>query len=256
VPGNHERSAIPYRLLITNKNIHIFDKPQTFVLRIRGFTLALAGLPYFRANVRGNFPEIIQKTGWSEVRAGARILCLHHCVEGAAVGPKNYTFRYNRDVVRIRDVPKSFAAVFSGHIHRFQVLTRDLAGKPAPVPVYYPGSIERTSFAERKEEKGFLIIEIGIGEKSQGIVKSWEFRNLPARPMIQIEIQAAGLDKNELETRLKLAFQSLPEDSVVGLKVNGMIRESAMPSLSATSVRSLAPSTMNVSVTLADYRSR
>jgi hypothetical protein len=74
--------------------------------------------------------------------------------------------------------------------------------------------------------------------------------------MIQIEIQAAGLDKNELETRLKLAFQGLPEDSVVGLKVHGMIRESAMPSLSAASVRSLAPSTMNVSVTLADYRSR
>ena len=254
VPGNHERSAIPYRLLITHKNIHIFDKPRTFVLRVRGFTLALAGFPYFRDNVRGNFTEIIRKTGWSEVRAGARILCMHHCVEGAAVGPKNYTFRYNRDVVRIRDIPKAFTAVLSGHIHRFQVLTRDLRGKPAPVPVYYPGSIERTSFSEKEEEKGFLIIEIGIGEKSQGIVKQWEFRNLPARPMIQIEIQAAGLDKNQLETRLKLALESLPEDSVVGLKVHGTIRESALPSLNAASVRSLAPSSMNVVTTLADYR--
>ncbi|MBW2622570.1 MAG: metallophosphoesterase, partial [Deltaproteobacteria bacterium] len=125
VPGNHERSAIPYRLLVAHKNIHIFDTPQTFLLDVRGSTLALAGFPYERDNVRRSFPDIVRRTGWSEAKAGARILCMHHCVEGSTVGPKNYTFRYNRDVVRISDIPEAFAAVLSGHIHRFQVLTRD-----------------------------------------------------------------------------------------------------------------------------------
>ena len=31
VPGNHERSAIPYELLGAHSNIHIFREPQTYV---------------------------------------------------------------------------------------------------------------------------------------------------------------------------------------------------------------------------------
>jgi exonuclease SbcD len=33
VPGNHERSHIPFRLFASHENIHIFDKPDTFLLK-------------------------------------------------------------------------------------------------------------------------------------------------------------------------------------------------------------------------------
>jgi len=256
VPGNHERSAIPYRLLVTHKNIHIFDAPQTFLLDVQGGTLALAGFPYARENVRRDFPDIIGKTGWSRREADACILCMHHCVEGATVGPKNYTFRYNRDVVRISDIPEAFSAVLSGHIHRFQVLTRDLRGRPVPAPIFYPGSIERTSFAEKEEDKGYLILEFKTGRKTTGTRIKWEFHELPTRPMIRVSIQAAGLGKDRLEASLRTAIGNLPEDAVVDLKIQGKIREPARKVLRAEALRALAPSSMNLHVILVDERTR
>ena len=89
-----------------------------------------------------------------------RVLCLHHCVEGATVGPANFTFTTASDVIRVRDVPGEFAVVLSGHIHRHQVITNDLRGRAIDTPILYPGSIERTSLAEIDETKGFMLLNI------------------------------------------------------------------------------------------------
>ncbi|MBL7177366.1 MAG: hypothetical protein ISS66_16205 [Desulfobacteraceae bacterium] len=62
--------------------------------------------------------------------------------------------------IKATDIPAGFTAILAGHIHRFQVLTKDLGGRPIAAPVFYPGSIERTSFAERDEKKGYLTLEI------------------------------------------------------------------------------------------------
>ena len=43
--------------------------------------------------------------------------------------------------------------MLAGHIHRHQVLTQDLGGRPLGAPVFYPGSVERTAFAEEGESK-------------------------------------------------------------------------------------------------------
>ena len=64
---------------------------------------------------------------------------IHQSVDGATVGPSGYTFRYAHDVTRIGDIPHRFSAVLAGHIHRFQVLTKDLTGnskalKPSSLP--------------------------------------------------------------------------------------------------------------------------
>ena len=45
------------------------------------------------------------------------------------VGPVGYTFRYAPNVIRTSEIPLGFAAVLAGHIHRFQVLKKDLKGK-------------------------------------------------------------------------------------------------------------------------------
>ena len=40
-----------------------------------------------------------------------RLLCLHQCVEGATVGPGNFTFRGADDVIRGADLPAGYHAV-------------------------------------------------------------------------------------------------------------------------------------------------
>lgn len=269
VPGNHERSRIPFRILSLHPHLHIFDVPRTFLLVRRGLKLALSGFPYIRENVRARFPQMCAETSWKEKLIGCNgaILCVHHCFEGATVGPGNYTFRYNNDVIRIRDVPEAFLAVFSGHIHRFQVLTEDLNDQAVRTPILYPGSIERTSFAEKDEPKGYLKIELRKSEgkykkgmnkeeknNAEQLLLSWNFIKLPARPMVRVNILANGLRKDSLKELICRTFKDLDPDSVVKLHVEGPLPGDALSVLRAESLRALAPSPMNVSLSFQGLR--
>jgi len=202
VPGNHERSRIPHARFALHPNVHLFDRPRSFSLEIRGHRIVLAGFPYERENVRGRFPDLLRETGWEDHGADSRLLCMHHCVEGATVGPADFTFTTAADVIRLRDIPSEFRAVLSGHIHRHQVLTRDLSRRKIPTPVLYPGSIERTSLAELGEPKGFMMVSLTDAGAS------WEFRQLPTR---DIEISALRPRTNSATaTRLGHRAQNAP----------------------------------------------
>jgi exonuclease SbcD len=256
VPGNHERSHIPFRILSLHPHIHIFDVPRTFILERRRFKLGLAGFPYWRDNVRARFPHVVEETGWKEKQysCDGMLLCVHHCFEGATVGPGNYIFRYNDDVIRVRNVPGELLAVLSGHIHRFQVLTKDLKGQSIKTPILYPGSIERTSFAEKDEPKGYLKVELRENRKmnKEGMDKtgqidlSWEFIKLPARPMVRVDIPTHGLSRDALKDLIHQTLKELDSDSVVKLYMEGQVHEDALSVLRAESLRALSPSRMNI----------
>jgi exonuclease SbcD len=64
-----------------------------------------------------------------------------------------------------------------GHLHRYQNLNPQ--GYPALV---YSGSIERVDFGERKEDKGFCLVELAKNVTTHQFIKS------PMRPFIQIEV--------------------------------------------------------------------
>jgi DNA repair exonuclease SbcCD nuclease subunit len=242
--GNHERSAIPYPLLATHPNLHLLGRPATLVIERRGLRVAFAGFAYARG-VRRAFPALLAATGYRQVEADARLLCVHQCFEGAVCGPPpGYTFTDGDDVVRPSDLPDDLAAVLSGHIHRHQVLRRDLRGRPLPAPVVYAGSIERTSFAERDETKGFVIATIAAGGRGGRLV-ACEFRPLPARPMRVHELSGAGLD---LEREIRGVIAALPPDVVLQLRVPEAM--AAAPALRAASLRALCPATANVSVSV------
>ena len=150
------------------------------------------------------FTEVVEDTGWRHVDADAKLLMMHHAVEGARVGRfgmGDYTFTSAADVVRTADIPKGFTAILSGHIHRAQVLTRDLGGRPLPAPVLYPGSVERTSFAEKSERKGYLTFAL----EPSGALRGWRFHELPARPMVTIELGPRELARDNLAARLPQA---------------------------------------------------
>lgn len=251
VPGNHERSAIPFPLLAEHPRIHLFDRPRTFTAQWDGVRVALAGFPFRRTGVREAFTGVLSQTGWEGAGAEVNLLCLHQCVEGATVGPQNYTFRNADDVVRANDVPAAFAAVLAGHIHRHQVLSTDLRGRPLPTPVLYPGSIERTSFAERAEEKGYVVLEVTPGDRG-GILRRWAFHPLPARPMMIDDIQADGADRCVVHQCLMEAIRRAPNDAVLRIRVHGMPAPGGFTALRAAAVRALVPDTMNVEIALVD----
>jgi DNA repair exonuclease SbcCD nuclease subunit len=178
VPGNHERSAIPYPLLAAHPRVHIFDRPRSFTLNVHGLTVSIAGFPNERDRICDAFDGLLERTEWRSSSSDIRLLCMHQTIEGATVGPAGYVFRRAPDVIPGRAIPAGFAAVLSGHIHRHQVLTADLRGRALAAPVFYPGSTARTSAAERYEAKGFVTMEIAGDPATGGRVRAWTLHQL------------------------------------------------------------------------------
>ena len=248
VPGNHERSRLPHSRLLTHRNIHVFDVPRTFTVDVKGTRLALSGFPYERDDVRSKFSALVDQTCWRGCDADHRLLCIHHCVEGATVGPGDFTFTTASDVIRCRDLSPHFAAVLSGHIHRHQVLTTDLDRRPIAAPVVYPGSIERTSFAEIGEPKGFMTIRLGPETGAM----SWTFHDLPARPMERHELDGGRLDAADLERCILDILRRAPGDAVISIRVSGALTDAHWGVMSSARLRARIPATMNLDVTPAN----
>ena len=247
VPGNHERSSIPLHLWTAHPNLHIFHRPTTFVYRGPKGSLALSGFPFAR-EVRDRFGSLLSRTRYVHQTEIPRLLCLHQTVEGAQVGVTDYTFRSGVDVIRGRDIPPGFSAVLCGHIHRAQVLDHDLAGRPLAAPVIYPGSIERTSFAEREEEKGYYIVTIAPEEGGRADLVNARFISLPARPMVSLVFEPGEMTGPALVQTLKEQLAALDPEAVVRVQLIGRGAEAARTYLTAARLRGIAPPSMNISL--------
>ena len=253
VPGNHERAHLPHPRFALHPGIRVFDDARSFRIAVRDVRVTLLGFPYARGDVRERFGDRVAATGWRPGGEDVALLCVHHCFEGARVGPHDFTFRGARDVIRGGDVPAGLAAVLTGHVHRHQVLERDLAGHPLRAPVLYPGSTERTAFAEMNEGKGYLVLDlVADGTRPGGRLERWQFRRLPARPMVVAELDADGASGTVLARRLDAALGEAPPEAVLQIRVRGRLGDEARAVLSAERVRSVAPPDMNVDVVFAD----
>jgi DNA repair exonuclease SbcCD nuclease subunit len=239
VPGNHERSRLPHLRFAQHPDIHIFAEPRTVVIEVRGLRLALSGFPYERHDVRSRFGELLERTRWPEHAADVRLLCLHHCLEGATVGPADYTFTTASDVIRTRDIPPAFAAVLSGHIHRHQVLTTGLSGRALATPVLYPGSIERTAYAEVGEAKGYMMMRIGLEAGSPSV--RWNFSELPARPMLRREIDTSSMTPAMLCAEVEAIMAAAPDDAVLSIRLTGALGREHWQAVSPSRLRALQP---------------
>jgi DNA repair exonuclease SbcCD nuclease subunit len=123
-------------------------------------------------------------------------------------------------------------------------------------PVVYPGSIERTSFAERHEEKHYVLLEFELDGSHKGKLSGIRFVELSARPMISLEVEPEKYAREELEEYLKAEFSKLDPDAIVRLRILGEMTNETAPVLRAPSLRKLAPVTMNVSISLTRPRER
>jgi len=238
VPGNHERGQLPCPLLGLHDGLHIFDRPRTITLEAGGVRAAFTGFPY-APGIRARFPTLFAEATRDHDAAGVRVLCVHQCIENATCGPGNFTFRFGPDVIRSVDLPRDVAVTLSGHIHRHQVLRP--AGR---CPVIYAGSVERTSFAEAPERKGYVLVDL----TSSGLER-FEFRELPARPMVTRAISFAGASEPEVRARVAAAIEATPHDAVVQLRATDV----APTTMTAEMLRSLA-GTRNVSLAIPRFQ--
>ena len=208
--------------------------------------LALSGFPYFRGNLRRELPQIVSRTGWDRTECDIRLLCMHQIVQGATVGIHDFTFTRGSDVIPCDALPRHFAAVLAGHVHRFQVLGNAQPGGPPACPVFYPGSTARTSFAERKEQKGYLLLEMIPTECGKGAVDGWRFQPLPCRPMEVLDVPVTGRRVSQLLPGIIERLNGLDADSIVRLRITGIPEPSVRDVLTSRSLRALAPPTMTI----------
>jgi len=243
VPGNHERSQLPQSLLTGHPNIRIFDQPQTFALNLNGIKVAISGFPNERQDVRRTFPDLLQRTKWQQTQADIRLLCFHQAVDGAQVGPAIFTFRTGHDVIRLQDLPADFTALLAGHIHRRQILKRAAVNPQRVVPVIYPGSVERTSFAEKNEPKGFFEILFAPNESDTWQIENLNFQPLPARPMREVVINTE-FSASHFQEQLSRQLSSLETNAIVRLKPGPGVSAEVKKLCTSRILREILPATL------------
>ena len=209
VPGNHESSRLPVSLFMQHPNIHYYTKPQVFKFSLKGIDFDIAGFPCIRKDVLSKFPDVAREIQNQLRSESIKLLCMHQSIEGAKVGPSNYTFRNGKDVIPINDLPTNYNLILSGHIHRTQILwSRN------KTPIIYPGSIERTAFAEKDEEKGFY--EISFDSKLECTFK---FIKLNTRPMVDVFLEKETYTSSTLKNDILHQIKEIPSDSIIRFKM-------------------------------------
>jgi DNA repair exonuclease SbcCD nuclease subunit len=233
IPGNHERSEFPFDLFHGTKNAFVFDRPKSISLTLDGYSVGIAGFPFIREDSRWTFLKALEETEYDDLRSDFNILVTHQAFDQATVGPVDFTFREGRpDTVSRQTVPLDFEYIAAGHIHRYQILSHPL--RPG-VNFVYPGSIQRISFAEMNEEKGFVEAEV-LNNRIET-----RFMPLPVYDMEIVEIAAAGMGTTDLQGAIEAQFWRFDEDLVIRFNLTGGKGLSDYPDLDFQSLRAQMP---------------
>jgi exonuclease SbcD len=232
ITGNHDlpnakgrANAIEiYRTLGVN-NVYIATIPEVLKLETPAGVLQIACLPYLlRSNILSR-EQIRNKTVQETTCLMAEkyadyigylsrqldpslpsVFLGHFWIKNAKVSSQSGYLSVVEPEVLVSTVANSaFDYVAMGHIHKFQDLN-----KRCQPPVVYCGSIERTDFSERNEDKGFVLAEVAKG------YAAYEFIGIPTRKFVDIEVDA---DVSEPTERILQAIsEAQVEDAVVRLK--------------------------------------
>jgi DNA repair protein SbcD/Mre11 len=241
VPGNHESSRLPVSLFMQHPNIHYYTKAQIFKFSFKGVNFDIAGFPCIRKDVFSKFPGIANEIQSLLRTESVKLLCMHQSIGGAKVGPSDFTFRKSKDVIPIEDLPTPYNLILSGHIHRTQILW-----SKNKTPILYPGSIERTAFAEKDEEKGFYEIDF-----NDNLDCTYRFVHLKTRPMIDVFLEKDTYTLSTLKNDILSQIKDIPSDSIVRFKLNNTAH---LHLLNVKLLDAIIPSTMNYQI--AGYRDR
>lgn len=207
-------------------HVKIFRKPSVETVEVEGRKVGFIILPYMHPE---QIAELVRKKTGAEIsqeqmfNAGQellrhwmkkkaqelnlseyKILLGHYYIEGAKLretsSPEVLPGEFS---LRREMIPGSLDLAVFGHVHLHQSL-----GRQGSTEIVYTGAIERIDWGERGDEKGFIAID--------AITKKWEFKSLPAREMLKIEVEV----KPE-EDPTQAILKAIPEvkDKLVRLEV-------------------------------------
>jgi DNA repair exonuclease SbcCD nuclease subunit len=246
VPGNHERSHLPTSVFLNHPLINVFSHPRIYQKTINGIQIAIAGFPFISGDINNRIRSIIADCGWYRDKCDIKILAIHQAIEGASVGPQNFTFREGRDVISKESLPQDASVILCGHIHRQQVLFTKSNGSSQSGKIIYCGSTERTSFAEMKEKKGFYHLIFKQRKKNEWYLQKTRFIELPTRPMIDIFIES-DVDMKKIEPFLVNKISEIDPDSIVRFRTNKPLVPEISQYLSIRHLSQRFPSSLNFS---------
>lgn len=235
VPGNHERSALPTSIFLSHRNIHIFDHARNYRFDLHHQTLNFSGFPYIKVNARAKLPSILRLLEQDVGINHHNFLLVHHAIDGALAGVHNFEFRNRKDTLDISDLPGKYNYIFSGHIHKHQVL------QAKATPIIYTGATERTMYDQINETCGYVLFEI-----DQTGNTAWEFQPIPLRPMRQIRLNDQVFEMAELKKILKHQMKDYPADTIVQISAEA---KETLFNLSKLSTNGHFLETMNVDIT-------
>ena len=164
VLGNHDMQRVagtPHALAVYKalalSNVRVIDTPMSVVVDGQEF----ACFPYHWAPQDQHLKEFV---GHFNEKA---ILMGHGSIEGAFLNKFLDYEIYDDDTIRFDTVAK-FPAVFFGHIHEFQHISH----------VWYPGSVQRLTYADEGVDKYFLDVTVEDGKVSVTPVQFTKTRKL------------------------------------------------------------------------------
>ena len=202
IPGNHDRSSLPETLL-SHFDDHLYFLNKTSCVKID--SISVIGFPFIARHPKYVFREVARKANLTPEETFI-VLC-HQLFDGAVFGPHQHIFTNRSDTLDTSILPNNVKLVISGHIHRAQSLQN---GR-----IFYTGSLERTSFMEIIEPKGFLLIEL------DKVSPNIEFVETESSPMAVIELEigeseslSPQLDSIEVEANVKTLIR------IVGRKLS------------------------------------
>ncbi len=239
--------------------VHLFHRPEVQVISTKSGPLQLVALPWpirsmilaqdgHRQKAPAELREFIEALYIDFVQNAAESIRQRRPVEGGTLSPEAPTVLAGHVTVQgsqlagsertsliahepkfgvshLTPAPIDYVAL--GHIHQHQN-----RGEEGATPVVYAGSIERVSFKEWDERKGFVLIDIDASGREKRT--TWAFVETPARPFAAIAV-----DAREAAAPTERILQAIEETDVAGaiVRVRYHIEEAQAPHVDIGRIR-------------------
>lgn len=219
IAGNHSTPRLKetgsvFRLFEHIKGVSAFYTPGAHRLELGDLTITA-----FPHQDKGSMVEALQH--WKRGHSRYEVGMLHSGIQGLT--------RYSMGEANELNLPSSLLNLDAdyialGHFHDREQITEN---------AWYSGSLERLSFAEAGQEKGYMLVDLERDKK--------DFVKLPSRPMYSLgPFKAKGKEAGVLQEELVAALSSVPvEGSMVRLVVDA-VPSALYRSLDLNALRAMA----------------
>jgi exonuclease SbcD len=222
-----------------HERVYLFSRPHSHDFETKSGKVRIVGLPWpsrsmlaglkenqgktpeeLRAEIHETYVGFIEKEAEEIAQAQLpypAILAAHIHISDAIICSGSERINTNDVMFSVASVAKrEFSYVALGHIHKHQDLNPGAAERGEP-PVVYSGSIERITFSEEKDPKGFVIVEIDAQKRA-----SYRHVPTPARRMLTIEIDIKEVkEHSEIEQRICQTLEkSNVQDAIVRIIIS------------------------------------